>query len=348
MNISRIAETLKCCSDRARRWRVLLVVLTWLAYGALYIRFGDGLGGEVGALAVIPVGLSGLLFGRLGGLTAGLLFVPLNAFLHVLAGESVGDALDTESLVGAAAVLLVGVVVGSVQHSRHEIRQARDDLEKARTRFEGVYNGVPVGLYRTSIEGIILDCNNALARMLGCEDPAEVIGRRAVDFYADPDDRALLIASLESDRVAEGVEVRLQTVDGEPIWARDHAHAVEGDDGSTRYFEGVLEDITVERQVRQDYRLSEQRFREAFTKAPIGMAIIKTDGTLLEVNQALADQLGFEIEEMTGLNWSAITHPDDIAENKESMREIVQGVTDVQRVEKRYLHKDGHIVWALM
>lgn len=344
----RIGERLRCCSERARRWRVLVVGLTWIAYAFVYVVLRDQLSGEGGALAVVPVGVTALLFGWPGGLAAGLGFIPINGLLHVLAGESFEEALSGESLVGAFAVLVVGVVVGVVQHSRHEIRQTRDELATARTRFESVYNGVPVGLYRTSTEGLILDCNSALATMLGFADTADIIGYKAVEFYADPEERGRLIDSLETVRVAEGVEVQLRRLDGEPIWARDHAHAVEGEDGSTLYYEGVLEDITAERRTQQAYRLSEQRFRDAFSKAPIGMAIIQTDGTLLEVNQALADLLGFEIDEVTGLNWAAITHPDDVADNRESMRAIVQGLRDVQRVEKRYIHKDGHTVWALM
>ena len=347
-NLIRFGERLRCCSQRSWGARMLLVAVVWIAFSVLYLGFETQLGGEVGALAVIPVGVSAILFGRPGGLAAGLLFVPFNGLLHVMNGESFNEALDTGSLVGALAVLLVGVIVGTVQQSRHEIRTTRDDLERARSRFESVYNGVPVGLYRTSLDGVIVDCNNVLARLLGFENPTEAVGRTAIEFYADPTERDRLISSLESDRVMEGVEVELRTVDGKPIWARDHAHAVEGEDGATLYFEGVLEDITAERETRQAYALSEQRFRDAFTKAPIGMAIIETDGTLLEVNQALADQLGFDVDEMAGLKWATITHPDDIADNEESMREIVQGIRDVQRVEKRYIHKDGHIVWALM
>ncbi len=142
--------------------------------------------------------------------------------------------------------------------------------------------------------------------------------------------------------------MQLRTRSGDLIWARDHAHAVVDEAGETICFEGVLEDISAEKEAEFAYRMSEKRFRDAFSKAPIGMAIIETDGTLLECNSALADLLGYEIGELAGVRWDTITYPDDIPDNTASMKEIVQGDVDLQRVEKRYLHKDGHPIWVLV
>jgi PAS domain S-box-containing protein len=91
---------------------------------------------------------------------------------------------------------------------------------------------------------------------------------------------------------------------------------------------------------------SEVRFRTAFENAAIGMSLTNLNGSLLKVNFAFAEMLGLTPEEMQRCNFSALTHPDDRALSKESSRLLLEGEQKVRRFIKRYLHKDGHVVWA--
>ena len=93
-------------------------------------------------------------------------------------------------------------------------------------------------------------------------------------------------------------------------------------------------------------RASEQQFRDTFERASIGQSMTGPDGRLLKVNQALADMLGFSIEELQQLTASQITHPDDLAETQECIRSLFAGERHTYRTEKRYRHRDGHFVVA--
>jgi len=89
----------------------------------------------------------------------------------------------------------------------------------------------------------------------------------------------------------------------------------------------------------------EERFRVSFERTSVGKALTSCDGRLLRVNDALASMLGYRRDELEGRSFSDFTHPDDIASSVESARALVAGAA-TQRFEKRYLRKDGSVVWA--
>ena len=93
-------------------------------------------------------------------------------------------------------------------------------------------------------------------------------------------------------------------------------------------------------------RESEARFRDTFERSAIGNSLTGRDGRLLNVNQALADMLGFSIEELQQLTFADITHPDDVAETRECVRSVFAGERTGYRLERRYRHQDGHFVFA--
>ena len=89
---------------------------------------------------------------------------------------------------------------------------------------------------------------------------------------------------------------------------------------------------------------SEQRFRAAFANAPIGMALVSVEGRLLRVNRALTDMLGRAHSELAGSPLDSILHPEDGADNRQALRELVEGGRSVYRAERRCLHAAGHVL----
>lgn len=94
--------------------------------------------------------------------------------------------------------------------------------------------------------------------------------------------------------------------------------------------------------------LSEERFKTFFDFAPVGKAITGADGKLLLVNASFGEFLGYTEEEMAKIPFATITHPEDVAESVDHVRRTLSGEFESFTIEKRYLHKDGHAVWALV
>jgi len=90
---------------------------------------------------------------------------------------------------------------------------------------------------------------------------------------------------------------------------------------------------------------NEEYFRIIFEKSTVGISITQSDGTI-RANDAFCNMLGYTKEELEGSKWQEITYADDIDNNKKITESILSGDSSSARWEKRYIHKDGHIVWA--
>ena len=94
-------------------------------------------------------------------------------------------------------------------------------------------------------------------------------------------------------------------------------------------------------------RESEERFRALFNQATVGVAQVDSaTGQFVRVNQRYADILGYSPEEMVGMTFQSLTHPDDLAADLAQVRRLQSGDVPEYRLEKRYIHKDGHEVWG--
>jgi PAS domain S-box-containing protein len=131
-----------------------------------------------------------------------------------------------------------------------ERKKAVDDLRDSENKYRALFEGVPVGLYRTTPDGTILDLNPTLVQMLGFEKRDSVMARPAGDFYLDPKDRDRYTALMAKDRVLRGFEFQAKRIDGRVIWVHDNARAVLDSKGRILYYEGSLLDIT--RQKREE------------------------------------------------------------------------------------------------
>lgn len=90
---------------------------------------------------------------------------------------------------------------------------------------------------------------------------------------------------------------------------------------------------------------SENRFRGAFENSAIGMGLVSPEGKWLKVNRSLYEMLGYTEKELLSLTFQQITHPEDLEKDLELFYQTLRGEIDTYRMEKRYFHKDGSIIW---
>jgi PAS domain S-box-containing protein len=91
---------------------------------------------------------------------------------------------------------------------------------------------------------------------------------------------------------------------------------------------------------------SEARFRKVFEEGPLGMALVGMEYRLEHVNEVLCRMLGYTSQELTGLTFAQITHPEDIVISVQRAEQLAAGEKTNSRITKRYLHKNGDVVWA--
>ncbi|MGD9971533.1 MAG: PAS domain S-box protein [Desulfatirhabdiaceae bacterium] len=109
----------------------------------------------------------------------------------------------------------------------------------------------------------------------------------------------------------------------------------------------VAHDITRHRKTEKRLRASEERFRAIFESAPVGMAVIDTQRRFIQVNDQLCRILGYDADELTGRSFNEFTHPDDREGGRERWRQLMNRELAFNQAEKRYIHKDGRIIWTI-
>lgn len=143
------------------------------------------------------------------------------------------------------------------------------------------------------------------------------------------------------------MQLRRRTLWGEIGWSAVRAIPFRLKDGCT-VWNGVEVDITAIKQAEAALRESEERFRQAFEEAPIGMALLTPTGNFFRVNQALCDIVGYTKAELTTRSAHEITHPADREIDRAYAQQLLAGEIRTYQVEKRYFHKRGHEVWVLL
>jgi len=109
-----------------------------------------------------------------------------------------------------------------------------------------------------------------------------------------------------------------------------------------------FENITDRKLIENILLENEEKFRIAFENAPIGMSLINPKGEYIAINPMLCKMFGYSEKELMSGTINKITHPDDIERGNEWIQKRIKGDTSEIELEKRYIHKDGHIVWGLV
>lgn len=144
-------------------------------------------------------------------------------------------------------------------------------------------------------------------------------------------------------------EHRILSKDGSWKWMLGSATVGERDaqNNALRVI-GTKIDISWRKQAELALQQSEERFRNAFDTAAIGMAIVGLDGRWLEVNSALCRMLGYSEEELLDKTFVDVTHPDDLDLDLDYLRKLLNGDLEHYQMEKRYFHKTGDVIFVLL
>ena len=228
------------------------------------------------------------------------------------------------------------------------LRSERAHIAESEMRFRTIMENSPIGMMLVGADKRWMSVNRSLCEMLGYSEGEEkLLGLNLThpdDLAATRDvHRRLFAGEINSVRF----EKRYLRKDGSVMWALVAGAVVQDDrSGQPPYAIIQVEDITERRNAQLALAASEGRFRKAMEHAPIGMALTGLDSRFLQVNQALCDMLGYEAEELLSLSFRDLTFPADLAANLEEIRRVMAGEIDNFQLEKRYIRKDGSLVWV--
>ncbi|MBD2075174.1 PAS domain S-box protein [Phormidium sp. FACHB-592] len=236
------------------------------------------------------------------------------------------------------------------QRLESERQQAEAALRKSELWFRNVFNTTAVGMVVMSPEGVMLQANAAYCRMIGYTR-TELLTKTCQQIVY-PDDfeqgQVQLQQLLAGDVTAYHQERRYFHKHGHIVWGLLSVSAVRDEQQQVLYVVYQIQDITDRKQAEADLRESEQRFRSVFNTTAVGMVVASLDGAFMQVNAAYCQMLGYTEAELLTRTFHAVAHPDDLGHNIAQTKKVLTGELSAYHIEKRYLHKKGHIVWGLM
>ena len=203
-----------------------------------------------------------------------------------------------------------------------------------------------IGICVWNLEGEIIEANEAFLHMVGYSREDLISGRvRWTDLtpaeWWDRDERA--VAQLKATGTAQPFQKEYFRKDGSRVPVLIGAAMFEGSGNEGVAF--VL-DLSEQKRAEEALRASEERWSKLAENSSVGIALIAPDGRFIAANLALQKMLGYTEDELQGCTTLDVTHPEDRAATEARIAEAYEGQRRVYRLDKRYLRKNGNVMWA--
>src|SRR6202050_4694574 len=231
--------------------------------------------------------------------------------------------------------------------------QADDALHNSEERIRLILDSATEAICGCDSEGTCLFSNPSAARILGYDDPAELIGKNlhALEHHTRKDgtpypleECPIYIGFQKNEDVHRDDEVYWRK-DGTSFPVEFWSHIVVRE-GKTLGAVITFIDITERKQAEAALRKSEERWRSVYENSAIGVALTDLNGRFLAVNRAYEKMLGYTEAELRKLTFLEITEEDYRAANWELVSELLEGERQQFQVEKQYRRRDGTLRWG--
>ena len=209
---------------------------------------------------------------------------------------------------------------------------------------EAFFENGTVGLHLVGADGTILRANPADYAPLGYT-AEEYVGHNITEFHADETTIADILARLSRGERLDRYPARLKARDGS-IRHVQISSSVNFRDGAFLNTRCFTVDVTDRRAAEDALREAQQRLSATYESVLAGIGEVDRDGRWLRVNEAFCDITGYDREELLQRSVFELTHPDDLQADRSRWEAQVRGEIDRYAITKRYVRKDGRVVWV--
>lgn len=226
---------------------------------------------------------------------------------------------------------------------RHTSEQA---LRLSEERFEIAFRSSPHPVIITELAtGRCIEVNDTALQLFGFQRH-EAVGHTtiAIELWRKPEDRTRFVTQLLANGTLRGVELTFQTKDRRLRHCLVSSELIELD--GARCILTVGTDVTEKKEAEAALRESEERWQRFVADAPVGLVIVDHDKHILSANNAFCTLTGYSAQEVIDNTYALYTHPDDLPRNLQLTEEFFSGQRDKYTYEKRYVRKDGEIIWV--
>jgi PAS domain S-box-containing protein len=230
---------------------------------------------------------------------------------------------------------------------RYAIDRARAEaaLRDSEARHRSMFDHLPIGLYRTSVEGALLDANPSLVQILGHPDRDTLELDYARHFFVSPAHRDAFLDRLERFGILRGFESELRRPDGRLVRVRTAARSHRDEQGATMYIEGSVEDVSEEHEAR-DLHGRAARFSWIFGRSGLAIVLVDLEGMILDANPAFLRAFAYDVDAIRGTPLVELADAWDRDSLASELVRVSSGRSDTSEAERRLVATDGAVLWA--
>jgi PAS domain S-box-containing protein len=227
-----------------------------------------------------------------------------------------------------------------------ERKRAEEKLLESEEKYRSLVEQSVDMMYLHDLQGNFLDVNQAAVSHTGYSRE-ELLNMNVFDIHLEGFNREELLQLWEEWQTG-----KTQTIEAIHLRKDGTTFIAEVKVGKVHFGEkdcmlALIRDITERKRAEAALRESEEKFRIVFEQSAIGMGRVSfSDARWIDVNDTFCNMLGYSREEMLATPWPDITHPDDMDLDLKPFRRMAIGELEHYTVEKRFIHKQGHHVWA--
>jgi PAS domain S-box-containing protein len=227
-------------------------------------------------------------------------------------------------------------------------KRAEDELQEQLHFLQELIDAIPNPIFFKNISGSYLGCNRAFQVFLGLEKH-QIVGKTVYDL--GPRELADIYFAKDAELLGSRTAVQIyeSTVENASGFRQDvifNKAVFTRKDGTVGGIVGIVLDITERKRMEDALRESEERFRRTFDQSPVGAAIVSLDYRFLRVNDEWCRITGYSEQQLLALRMSDISHPEDLESDIKMKARLVSGEIDTFQMDKRYLRKDGRLIWV--
>jgi PAS domain S-box-containing protein len=240
-----------------------------------------------------------------------------------------------------------GVFILSIDISERKI--AENALRESEEKYRLISDNSDDWIYWLSPDGKLNYVSPACERVTGYS-PEEFANNPELNheivFVSDKERVRQHAMQIKQEDIPHNMEFRIVTKSGEIRWISHTCSPIFSNDGVYKGRRGTNQNITEQRLTEERLRESELRFRKIYEDGPFGMALVNSDFRFIMANVRYCEMLGFEEKELQKLTFKEITTPEDIIVDLPNIKKLIAGEIPVYKTEKRYIRKDGQIIWG--
>ena len=227
------------------------------------------------------------------------------------------------------------------------------EFHNTKERYEKIFDNSSLGIVLTKRNGEILMVNPAGLKILGFDSTDKKKALKVT--YKDvvhPDSMEEIIA-LRSKLLSGEIdhykmECRIKTALGDYVWCAINTSIITGQNNGEDFIITQLEEITERKKLERTALENSKRFMNVFEFSPNGMGVVNLNGGWEMANKNLSKIIGLSKEELMRSDFATITHPDDVYNDADLLKELIKGERESFSIGKRYIHKNGKIVHCIL